>query len=204
MIVDIVDDSPFIRAALAIALPAATAGTGTELRVSAASWTEYSQSWARLSDVTVFRAELIDHVPAALKVRALAALDVAPVALLNAPAPRHEARLYQAGAVGVVYASDALTTLIERITDPAPRPKESSPPSTIVLSDRELQIACLYCGRSAPSASSLGRTLRLQEQTVRRHLARAREQYKSLGIDVATRMKLRAALIEDGWLLPTL
>ncbi|NQX29598.1 response regulator transcription factor [Microbacteriaceae bacterium VKM Ac-2854] len=202
MIVDIVDDLPFIRAALAIALPETDAAV--QLRVSAASWTEYSQSWARLSDVTVFRAELIDHVPAALKVRALAALDVAPIALLNAPAPPHEARLLQAGAVGIVYASDELATLIERITDPVRRVAAPPAPSSIDLSDRELQIACLYCGRSAPSAASLGRTLRLQERTVRRHLSRAREPFKLAGIDVSTRMKLRAALIEDGWLLPAL
>ncbi|NQX11950.1 hypothetical protein HQQ80_09970 [Microbacteriaceae bacterium VKM Ac-2855] len=202
MIVDVVDDLPFVRGALALALPR-TAGSA-ELRVTATSWAEYSQSWARLSDVTVFRAELTDHVPAALKARALAALDVAPIAILGAPSPAHERRLLEAGAVGIVRAADGLDTLVERILHHEVLPLPAPAPDQVELTDRELQIACLYCGRSAPSASSLGSMMGLQEQTIRRHLSRTRAHYREHDIDVSTRMKLRAALIDDGWLFPAL
>lgn len=199
---DVVDEVPYVREALALALPRTS--PAFEVRVSVSTWMDYSASLAALSNVTVFRAELNDHVPAALKTRALVELDVAPVIMMSTPSPAHEARLRRAGAAAVVHSADSLAVLVDRIvhrTDTTSRPDA---PSGIELTDREMQVACLYCGRTAPSAAQLGAYLRLQEQTVRRHLSRTRELFRAGGVDVSTRMKLRTALIDDGWLFPTL
>ncbi|ALS57217.1 hypothetical protein [Rathayibacter toxicus] len=202
MIVDIVDSSCSVRKALSLALPRISAQNAVRLAV--ANWIDYSSSLRAFPDSTVFRAELADHVPAALKVRALSRLDIAPVIVLETHSAVHEARLLRAGASAIVTAQDGLATLIERITEKS-HPADPSPaPSAVELTDRELQIACLYCGKNAPSAANLGAYLRLREHTIRRHLSRTRELFRAVGQDVSTRMKLRAALIDDGWLFPQL
>jgi hypothetical protein len=202
VIVDVVDDSGPVREALSLALP--RLGSQNAVRLAVSSWTAYSASLNALPDSTVFRAELSDHVPAALKTRALARLDIAPVAILSLPSPAHEARLLRAGAVAILRAQDGLASVAERITDPGAHADVPSAPSPVELTDRELQVSCLYCGRNAPSAARLGAYLRLNEHTVRRHLARTRELYHSLGRDVSTRTRLRTALIDDGWLFTQL
>ncbi|MBF4461250.1 MULTISPECIES: hypothetical protein [unclassified Rathayibacter] len=201
MIIDVVDTSSPVRKALSLALPCFSAQNA--VRVAVSSWIDYSSSLAAFPDSTVFRAEMADHVPAALKTRALARLDIAPVVLLDSPSPAHEARLVRAGAAAVVTAQEGLAVLVERISDP-PRSPPPPAPSVVELTDRELQVACLYCGRAAPSASTLATYLRLGEHTIRRHLARTRELFRAAGVDVPTRLSLRAALIEDGWLFARL
>lgn len=202
MIVDVVDGSGPVREALSLALP--LVGSQNAVRLAVSSWVAYSASLNALPDSTVFRAELADHVPAALKARALTRLDIAPVVILSAPSPAHEARLLRAGATAIVRAQDGLASVVDGITGAGAPADVPAAPSPVELTDRELQVSCLYCGRTAPSAARLGAYLRLNEHTVRRHLARTRELYHSLGRDVSTRSRLRSALIDDGWLFAQL
>ena len=65
----------------------------------------------------------------------------------------------------------------------------------VYLSDRQLQVACLFAGRTAPSAQRIAEVLGLPVSSVRTHLQRAR---RALG--AANREELRARLIEDGWM----
>lgn len=204
IVVDIVDDTSLLSEGVKV-LAARTDGAIT-VRTVAKDWLAFTMHWGFDSDVVVVKAELQDYVPAALKVRALKRLDVRCVVVLAEPSPTHEARLWEAGAAAVLFRSTSLSHLMEVIaTDPAestggPPDSPRPPADSIPLTDREMQIACLYCGRSAPSTKALGEALGLSTETVRAHLVRTRRRFSDRGHDVSTRTLLRIGLIEDGWL----
>lgn len=205
MIIDIIDDLPFTGTGLA--REARRRGIDFTAGVIASDWVTFGERWAFRPGTVIVSAELADHVPIVLKVRALDRLNARPIVLVADESDAVRARLIEAGARSVVPRSAGMDTLTEellRIELNPLRPRYSTrDPSGPNLTDRELQIAALFCGSAAPSATRLGQLLGLSPETIRVHLAHARRRYQERGHSVSTREELRYRLIADGWLLST-
>jgi hypothetical protein len=150
--IDIIENSTYILDAVTSRLAQHPALT---VRARASNWISYITEHSAPADVVVFRAELRDHVPAALKARAIAAEGALPVVSLGTGDAAHRNRLRAERAL-VIERSAGLPVLIDEIVThfdarTSPRPAQAAPVGPL-LSDREMQIACLYSGRSAPSA----------------------------------------------------
>ncbi|MBT9608355.1 hypothetical protein [Microbacterium sp.] len=195
--VDVIDDllalGPALRAAVAFGR------ASIELREIASSWAEYAARIDSVAHVVAVRAELVDHVPTVLKVRALRAAGARPVVVADDPAPVHRARLIHTGAAAVLTRSDDLDDLLAAVAgvraDHAGRLGDPPELRDVHLSDRQLQVACLFAGHGAPSSEWIARSLGVPVTSVRTNLQRAR---RALG--AANRDELRARLIDDGWM----
>lgn len=192
---DVIDDLLALGPALQAA--AALGRAPVAVRVVAPSWSQYASRIRSVADVVVVRGELVDHVPTALKVRALRAAGARPVVVADDPEGVHRARLIRCGAAAVLTRSDDLDDVVNAIlADRVPsEPVEWPELRDIHLSDRQLQIACLFAGHGAPSSKWIAQFLGLPETSVRTNLQRAR---RALG--AANRAELRARLIEHGWM----
>jgi len=194
--VDVVDDV----LALGAALRSATVLRHARIRVRtvAPTWVQYGAEVSEVAQFVVVRAELVDHVPTLLKVRALRAAGAQPVVVSDEPAEVHRARLREAHAAAVLTRENDfgdLLAVLQGDGQTRPDPEASAPLPATHLSDRQLQLACLYCGHGAPSAKHLARWLGLPIASVRTNLQRAR---RALG--ASDRGELRRRLIEGGWM----
>lgn len=185
-----------------IALREAAASTmlaaAPELRlgVSSSDWLAF-HDWGYGSDLVVLRADFCDMWPALLKVRALRRLDCVVALILPGDATSAaRKRMLDAGAAALISESDgleaALTTLRNVAADPPPLPRicEVEP----ILSDRVLQVACLYASTQSPSAQDLARMFATSVTTVRTQLQTARRILQESGWEASTRAELSAAL----------
>jgi DNA-binding NarL/FixJ family response regulator len=194
--VDVVDDLLAVGPALQAAV--ARGRAPIELRELAVTWVQYASRIRTVADVVAIRAELVDHVPIALKVRALRAAGARTIVIADDPTPAHRTRLLRTGAAAVLTRSDDLDALLEAIVRDRSEDEsgEALPDLRDVhLSDRQLQVACLFAGRAAPSSQLIADLLGLPVSSVRTHLQRARH-----ALGAADREELRARLIEDGWM----
>jgi hypothetical protein len=193
--VDVVDDV----LALGAALRSATVLRHARIRVRtvAPTWVQYGAEVSDVARFVVVRAELVDHVPTVLKVRALRAAGARPVVVSDDPYDAHRARLREARAEAVLTREndldDLLGVLQEEATPPEVEARVELPPTH--LSDRQLQLACLYCSHGAPSAKHLARWLGLPVSSVRTNLQRARH-----ALGASDRRELRQRLIDGGWM----
>jgi len=193
--VDVVDDVLALGAALRSAI--ALRGARIAVRTVAPTWVQYGAEVSDVARFVVVRAELVDHVPTVLKVRALRAAGARPVVVSDDPDEAHRARLREARAEAVLTRTNALDDLL-RILQGEEMPSEPGPSAVLPathLSDRQLQLACLYCSHGAPSAKHLARWLGLPLSSVRTNLQRAR---RALG--ASDRGELRRRLMEGGWM----
>ncbi|MFV0434444.1 MAG: hypothetical protein ACK5LO_10740 [Leucobacter sp.] len=215
--VDVIDDLLFTGAALASAVEHRR--LPIDLHRVESNWIPYITAFDEAAGAVVVRAELSDHVPTVLKVRAIASIGAVPVVLADRPSPAHARRLIQAGAHGVLTREHSFDALLQALLDLA-RDSKSSPRtgalrpagpsgferldgfdagvSEVRLSDRELQVASLYVGRSAPSATVIAELLGVPFASVRTYLQRARAALRPLG-PTSNRESLHRMLVSDGW-----
>jgi hypothetical protein len=195
--VDIVDDTLFVGQALRAVARVDSAGFRVK-RVER-SWIGYITR-QDLADVVIVRDGLNDHVPTLLKVRALHRAETVPIVIGDRPRPAQVSRLRGAGAQRVFTQDDSLDDVIaflrSHVADRAAMPL---PWDAVVLSDHELQVACLYVGRGAPSARLLSQLLGMPYASTRTYLQRARKALSVTG-ETRTRLQLRQRLVEGGWL----
>ncbi|PPG42700.1 response regulator transcription factor [Pseudoclavibacter sp. RFBA6] len=200
--VDLVDDTPFLPGALRAR--AEVLQDRFHVKVHARTWLDYDLDAAMSADVVIFKAELRDHVPAGLKVRALRRLGVAAVVLLAGESEPHRLQLAGEGATAVLSRASGYATLEDELlrleADGARAVADDIDPP--LLTDRELQIACIFASRAAPSARHIGELLDLSGETIRAHLQRARGKLQRSGHAVGTRNSLRLALYDAGLLFP--
>ena len=199
--VDVIDPAPLVGDALG--LLAAPTGKAFRIRERVQSWMYYDIESAFSTDVVVLRGELRDHVPAALKVRALTRLQVRTVVLLDKERAAARRRLLSEGAAAVL-ASDVSLTNLKTVIERAAQLAEPAPASAMSpeLTDREMQIACLFAGRASPTTQHIGELLNLSPETVRRHLQRARLALRRAQFSASSRDELRTSLLESGLLFP--
>lgn len=173
-----------------------TADPELRMGVSSSDWLAF-HDWGYGSDLVVLRADVCDTWPALMKVRALRRLDCTVCLILpgDASAAARQ-RMRDAGATALISESDGLEAALRTLHDvaadppPLPHPCEADP----ILSDRVLQIACLYASTRAPSAQDLGRMFAISATTVRTQLQTARRLLQEAGWAASSRAELSAAL----------
>lgn len=204
---DLVLTSPVVSSALRDELRRGERAVRVTTAVHA--WADFQAEWDFAGEVVVLDALLDDHVPLPLKVRALRRLGSRPVVLGPGRDTTFSRRVAAEGAQAWIEPSHGIAETAELIRDVAQHATpdhvrvEPAPPPLVRLSDRELQVLCLYAGHRDLFPAYLGRVLTLRTQTVRSHLERGRSRYRALGRPSHNRAVLCEALVEDGWFIPT-
>lgn len=203
--VDLVHTSPMVTTALRRELRSGPAPARVETTVH--SWSGLRAEWDFAGDVVVLDALLDDHVPLPLKVRALRRLGPTPVVLGPGRETPFARRCGEEGAGAWIEPTTGLAATARTIrevasgTVPEHARISPAPPRLADLTDRELQVLCLFASARGHSPADLGRVLALRTESVRSHLERGRARYRALGRPTHNRAALRAALVDDGWLL---
>ncbi|WP_435202626.1 hypothetical protein [Janibacter sp. GS2] len=203
---DIVHTSPVVTTALRDEL---SRGDPSVTVVSSVhSWTDFQVEWDFAGDIVVLDALLDDHVPLALKVRALRRLGSRAVVLGPGRDSPFARRASAEGAwawieptLGLTETADLIGRIAQHRTRPRAQVTAAAPP-VARLTDRELQVLCLYAGTRGHSPAYLGRVLTLRTETVRSHLERGRARYRAAHRPTRNRAALREALVDDGWFIP--
>ena len=194
--IDLAVISPVLLGALADALRR----EGVEVLTAVSSWIDFSRSWDFASPCVLVDAHLDDHVPLTLKARALLR-GGSRVAVLGRDAEGRQARrCLREGADLWVTPERGLPETAARLAawTAAARTVPPEPPAEPSLTDRELQILCLYASRRGHTISEVARILGLSPETVRTHLRTGRAKYTALGQDVSSRARLTRVLVDDG------
>jgi|GEM_PF-3976759 len=195
----IVDDRPYLGAAMRLVL---RPRTDISMGIATSSWEVFSRHSGAAPGCVLVTAELLDPVPTVLKVRLLRRKCAQAVVIMNRADPAHEQRLREAGAFAVVTRDVALRDLIV-LCGQAMRgilPPSTAQSAPTHLTDRELQVACVYCGLAAPTGRTLAEYLGVSPQTIRVHLRQVRAKYRAFGETSLDRLQLRHCLVNDGWL----
>jgi DNA-binding CsgD family transcriptional regulator len=199
---DLIHTSPIIARSVADELVA----QAPELRLGTVdySWVRFAGS-AFPAPLVVLDAFLDDHVPLALKVRALRMHQSRVIVMGLDPGSVLGRRALAEGADLVVPPTLALAetaaAIIQCWRTPTSGPA-TFPPFAPDLTQREIQVLCLYAARRAPSIQQLSRALGVGPETVRTHLRTGRAKYAALGRSVGNRTSLAAELAADGILIP--
>lgn len=205
MRLDLVHTSPVVSTALRRALR--TGDRPVRVTTTVHSWTDFQREWDFAGDVVVLDAMLDDHVPLALKVRALTQLGSRAVVIGPGRQALHARRAGSLGATAWIEPDHGLETVADLIRDaalgapPPPARIAAADPPVADLTDRELQVAALYTGSRGHTPAHLARVLALRTDTIRSHLDRARAHYRAAGVPTHNRAALRAALVADGWIM---
>lgn len=198
--VDIVHSSPVVACGLERALTAA----GVRVGLVVHSWADLTAQADRIGSCVVVDAYLDDHVPLALKIRALAGLPTTAIVLGARHQPSLTRRAYAEGAAGWLSPSVGLAecaTRIRRLATARRAANGVSETDGIRLTDREVQVMSLYASRRSLNAAALARHLGISEATVKSHLKDGRAKYRNAGRAVGNRQLLADALSEDGYLV---
>lgn len=200
--VDIIHTSPVITRAIAHEL----LRQEPELKLGTVdySWVRFAAA-AFPAPLVVLDAYLDDHVPLALKVRALR-IQGCQVVVLGAGATTPLAR--RALAEGATCWIEPTTGLRDTVADvldvvrAAGTGPRTPAPFSPDLTQREIQVLALYAARRAPSVQQLSRSFGLSTETIRSHLRSGRSKYTALGRYVGNRPALAEELAADGILVP--
>lgn len=200
-VVDIVHSSPVVAAGLHRALHESGVRVGLVLY----SWADLTVRVDSIGTCVVVDAYLDDHVPLALKIRALAGLPTTAIVLGARRQPTLVQRAYAEGAAAWLTPSDGLTDCAAQIgaaaSTRAPAADRRLDEEDVTLTDRELQVMSLYASRRSLDAAALARHLGISETTVKSHLKTGRAKYRRAGRDVGNRQRLTDALVDDGYLV---
>lgn len=195
--VDLAIASPVVL----LGLTSELASRGVRVETAVTSWVEFSRSWAFSAGHVLVDAYLDDHVPLLLKVRALRREGSRVAVLGRHPDGRQAGRAMRDGADLWLTPEDNLETTGERLARWARSAITTDTPSTPAgpqLTDRELQVLCLYASRRGHPVTEVGKILGLSPETIRTHLRTGRAKMTTIGHDVGTRSRLERALVDEG------
>lgn len=167
------------------------------------SWSEFVPLRDFAAPWLLLDAFLDDHVPALVKVRALAKMGTRSL-IVGPLTPKQVALLKAEGAAAVFVEDLTMPELTNAVSetmasaDDEPRRVEGSRVGPCNLSDRELQVLELYSRRRALQAAALGPALGLSPETIRVHLRNARHKLRQAGWPSTSRAELGRALTELG------
>lgn len=200
---DLVHTSPVVTTALRRELL-----SGPEpLRVTTAvhAWTDFQAEWDFAGDFVVVDAQLDDHLPLAVKVRALRRLGSHPIIIgpqRHSPFARRAAAegatAWIEPTLGLAQTADVIRSVAAGETPDIARVEPAEPPE-VHLTDRELQLLSLFVAARGHSPAFLARVLSLRTETVRSHIERGRARYREAGHATNNRAALRTAMVADGW-----
>lgn len=198
---DLIHTSPLILKALIHQIEESTA-----LRVATAStsWAQFTTAWDFAAPGVVVDAHLDDHLPLAVKVRALRQAGSRVAVLGRGADSRLAERARREGATLWLEPSTSVEVMAPLIAGWfTSRTREPSPEDVAPeLTDRESQVLALYASRRALSVGVIGQTLGLSPETIRTHLRTGRAKYSAAGHAVGSRALLETRLVADGLLDP--
>lgn len=188
---------------LADALGHALRSAGLEVVVVTSLWADLLDSPALPVDVAILDLHLGDGVPGSTRVLDLAQRGTACIVLDRHSDTAAAAAAVRAGARAVVTTSDPLDELVttiravaagERRVPPSVAPASVDPR----LGRQEERALVLYA--SGRSIREVAADMRTTEQTIKSYLKRGRRKYRTVGIDIGTRVLLRSHAMREGWL----
>ncbi|MCS5499286.1 response regulator transcription factor [Cnuibacter physcomitrellae] len=202
----IIDDHRMLLAALSEWVR--SSAEDVEVVAAVASWQDLLAHPGFPVDVALLDLDLRDGLPVAVKLRALHTAGVAVVVMSTYSEPAIVRDALASGALGYLLKSEDAGTIVEAVRTAAaggsflsPRltaALEASTASALVLSDQERRVMALYgSGRSVKQVAS---ALHVSSETVRSHLKRIRDKHRRAGIDVSSKMALRARALSEGLL----
>ena len=162
-------------------------------------------------DVVVLDLNLNDGIPIGAKIRTLTAAGVATVVISRHADAGSISSSLTAGALAFVPKTDSADELIAAVRAVAVGRRYLSPLTSAALDGQRLNrdpglgqqehraIVLYAAGRSIKEVAD---EMRTTEETVKSYIKRARRKYRTVGVDVGTKMLLRRQGIHEGWLTP--
>jgi DNA-binding NarL/FixJ family response regulator len=160
---DLIHTSPVVTTALRARLHSGDHHVRVDTAVH--SWTDFQTEWDFAGEVVLIDALLDDHVPLALKIRALRRLDSRVIVLGPGRDSRFARRAAAEGALAWIEPTLGLAETVERIRAAAegrPTPDTRVTPAGPPLAqftDRELQVLALFVAARGHPPAHLGRVL---------------------------------------------
>jgi two-component system uhpT operon response regulator UhpA len=182
-----------------------SAADDIELVAAVTSWPDLLAHPRFPVDVVLLDLDLRDDLPISVKLRALDTAGVKTVLMSTYSEPAVVREALAAGALGYIVKSESAETIVlavhaavqgTRFVSPGLAPQLESVPDLPRLSAQERRIMALYS--TGESAKRMAAVLHISEQTAKSHLKRIRAKYKGVGIDVGTKVSLRAQAIRNG------
>lgn len=184
----------------AIGVALQDAGQAVELVTT--DWWQVLGHPAMPVDVAVLDLHVEDGVLCATRVLDLSRLGVASVIVGATGDSAALAAAVQAGALGFVATSDPLADLVEAVRAAAAGMRRLDLPPVPVTVDaglgrQEERALVLYAG--GRSIREVAIDMQTTEETIKSYLKRGRRKYRQAGVDIGTRVLLRAHAAREGW-----
>lgn len=205
--VAVLDDHLLVAESLASAI----ASDGIEVVATASAWADLMGHPAMPVDVAVVDLYLDDGILVSTKVRALTTMGSATVVISRHADAASVSSALQAGALAFVAKFDSVRELLAAIRAAALGERylpdrhasalavSTSTPDAGLGRQEERALVLYASGRSIREVAS---DMRTTEETVKSYIKRGRRKYRDIGIDIGTRVLLRAHASREGWLSP--
>jgi DNA-binding NarL/FixJ family response regulator len=180
-----------------------TADAGMEVVAAVPSWAELLAHPRFPADVVLLDLDLGDGLDVRMKIRMLGTVGAKTIVISTHSRRSVVSAALDAGASGYLVKSESTETIIDAIRAAhagTPFTTERldailSDPGGPRLSDQERRVISLYS--SGHSMKQVARMLNITEKTARAYLRHARDKYRTVGIDLGSKLALRARAIED-------
>ncbi len=191
---------------VAEAMAALLSRADIEVAVTVATWNELIEHASMPVDVVVLDLHLGDGILIAGKVEALTAMGCSTVVISAHADARSVRSAMRAGAHAFVAKADTSADLVAAIRSAAVGRRHLAEHRTEVLDNdvdiglgpREERALVLYAsGRSVREVAAIMATT---DETVKSYIKRGRRKFREAGVDVGTRVLLRAHALNEGWL----
>lgn len=182
-----------------------------DIVASESTWSAFVENENYPPDVAVLELNLGDGIPISTKIRALTAAGSRTVIMSRHADGSAVSGALRAGAHAFVPKTESADELISAIQAvaaglPYVSPVAHSPNWAMVpsrdpgLGRQEQRATVLYA--SGRSIKEVADEMSTTEETVKSYIKRARRKYRSVGVDVGTKLLLRRQGIHEGWLTP--
>lgn len=207
--VAIVDDERLVLDGLSARL--SQPSNGIDVVASETSWSSFLDHPGLPVDVVVLDLYLDDRIPVGTKLRALDPEETATVVMSSRADDASVSAAISAGALGFIPKTESADELVAAIKAAARGRSSLTPEFADVvasfektpdagLGEREQHAIVLYA--NGHSIKEVAVVMGTTEETVKSYIKRSRRKYKSVGLDVGTRVALRRHGLREGWVRP--
>ncbi|MEY2848261.1 MAG: hypothetical protein RI885_926 [Actinomycetota bacterium] len=205
--VAVVDDHRLVRDGVAAYLSARRSEFAVVVAVD--SWSGLLEHGDFPVDVVVLDLNLGDGIPVAAKIRVLAEAGSRTIVMSRQADPTSIRGALAAGAFSFVPKTESAHELAEAVRAAA-RGETHIPDAVLLaigdggdaqdpgLGRQELRAMMLYA--AGRSIREVAEEMTTTEETVKSYIKRARRKYRSIGVDLGTKVLLRRRGIREGWL----
>lgn len=182
-----------------------------DIVASESTWVGLLESSSYPADVVVLELNLGDGIPISSKIRTLTAAGAKTVIMSRHSDGSAVSGALRAGAHAFVpktESADELISAVQAVAAGLPYDNSAAQSATWALvpsrdpglGRQEQRATVLYA--SGRSIKEVADEMTTTEETVKSYIKRARRKYRSVGVDVGTKILLRRQGIHEGWLTP--